>query len=558
MSNPLVSIVITNFNQSQFIDEAILSATDQTHPNVEIVVVDDGSTNTEDQNYFKQWNYPEITLLLLQENKGVALARNNGAQKTQGEYLVFLDADDRIDPRFVEFTLDAIERDSALGWISTWWNDFGTSNHVYKPDYSKYPYLLLFKGLHPVTCLIRKTAFEQANGFYDFKKGFEDWDFWISLTTLGWSSKMIPEILFEYRRDGQSRTTNANESIELIYKQIIERHEQFYETHCKEILASVFAFQQDSSELVNTKTFAQRVFDRVVSKLSHRPMWWYERNRSYRKLQQQALSLPTVQTNTAAETTFAVLTQSSQYLNSIWVAWSWLRFLPESFHLKIFIDGKIDAKIEKEILSILPSAEIISMETYLETFSGPEAVVAFAKKNPYGKKFAVMIGESSKQATFYCDDDVLAFNMPHELQSALEKGDIPYYFKDIASAYSDVILDRLRDRGIKYTQYLNAGCLYLPKDTMSLSLAEELLNPWSSDFEIGEESTRVEQIMVCALLTNAGAKPFPEDRYVISEKRAFYSDPDLDYSTITARHFVYGVRHVMYLKGLPYLLAQTK
>src|SRR3712207_4601210 len=98
---PLVSIVIPCYNQAHFLGEAIESVLAQTYPHFEVVVVDDGSTdNTE----AVAARYPGVRCIR-QENQGLAAARNTGIRRSNGSYLVFLDADDRLLPNALEVGL---------------------------------------------------------------------------------------------------------------------------------------------------------------------------------------------------------------------------------------------------------------------------------------------------------------------------------------------------------------------------------------------------------------------------------------------------------------------
>src|SRR5688500_17070697 len=88
--DPLVSVIITCFNQGHFLAEAISSVLKQTHKPLEIIVVDDGST---DNTKAVALNFPEV-YYIYQNNAGLSDARNTGIDNSRGEYLVFLDADD--------------------------------------------------------------------------------------------------------------------------------------------------------------------------------------------------------------------------------------------------------------------------------------------------------------------------------------------------------------------------------------------------------------------------------------------------------------------------------
>ncbi len=101
---PRVSVVIPCYNQGHFVHEAIESVLAQTYADYEIVVVDDGST---DQTSEVVSRYPGVRCIR-QRNRGLPAARNRGIQESQGEFLVFLDADDRLLPKHFEFSLHAL------------------------------------------------------------------------------------------------------------------------------------------------------------------------------------------------------------------------------------------------------------------------------------------------------------------------------------------------------------------------------------------------------------------------------------------------------------------
>src|SRR5215211_2313466 len=111
---PLVSVVIPCYNQAHFLSEAIESVLAQSHPNFEIIVVDDGSTDDTSEIAAR---YPEVRLVR-QENKGLSGARNAGLAHSEGEYVVFLDADDRLLPEALEAHLEHLEAHPECAFVS--------------------------------------------------------------------------------------------------------------------------------------------------------------------------------------------------------------------------------------------------------------------------------------------------------------------------------------------------------------------------------------------------------------------------------------------------------
>src|SRR5215204_5307150 len=102
---PLVSVIIPCYNQAHFLGEAIESVLAQSYPHFEIIVVDDGSTD----NTFEVASHYSKVRLIRQENRGVSRARNAGLRESEGSYVVFLDADDRLLPGALDAGLECFE-----------------------------------------------------------------------------------------------------------------------------------------------------------------------------------------------------------------------------------------------------------------------------------------------------------------------------------------------------------------------------------------------------------------------------------------------------------------
>src|SRR5919107_192619 len=100
----LVSVVIPCYNQAHFLSEAIESVLAQTYPYFEIIVVDDGSTDNTSE---VAGRYSGVRCIR-QDNQGLSGARNSGLRHSKGEYLVFLDADDRLLPQALEVGLECL------------------------------------------------------------------------------------------------------------------------------------------------------------------------------------------------------------------------------------------------------------------------------------------------------------------------------------------------------------------------------------------------------------------------------------------------------------------
>lgn len=197
-----VSIIIPCHNQGQYIGESIKSALNQTHSNIEVIVVLDGCT---DNSLSECIVFGDKIYIISQPQKGVSAARNVGANYSKGEYLLFLDGDDVLHEKYIEKTL-ILQKNI----VCTNYKEFGLSIRditfnkpiIENSDIQKRNYI-------PVTALIKREVFEYINGFDESMLiGFEDWDFW-NRATKKYDCHILPETLFFYRKHSISRNKEA-------------------------------------------------------------------------------------------------------------------------------------------------------------------------------------------------------------------------------------------------------------------------------------------------------------------------------------------------------------
>ena len=113
--NHLVSVIIPVYNKENYIDACIDSVIAQTYPNIEIILINDGSTDNSTAICRKRANSVPNIVLLEQDNMGVSVARNNGMQQATGQYITFLDSDDLLPPTAIQSLVDAaLETDSDM------------------------------------------------------------------------------------------------------------------------------------------------------------------------------------------------------------------------------------------------------------------------------------------------------------------------------------------------------------------------------------------------------------------------------------------------------------
>jgi glycosyltransferase involved in cell wall biosynthesis len=177
-----VSVVIPCYNQARFLGEAIQSVLGQGYPNLEVIVVDDGSEdNTEEvaSGYAKE--DPRVRLVR-QENRGVAAARNRGLSEAGGEYVVFLDSDDRLVSEALEVGVRELEAHPGCAFVSGICRKI-TADGSIVPGWEQFrvrddPYLELLRScpVYVPAVMYRRSVFEAVGDFDTSYKAAEDYD----------------------------------------------------------------------------------------------------------------------------------------------------------------------------------------------------------------------------------------------------------------------------------------------------------------------------------------------------------------------------------------------
>lgn len=225
-----VSIIITCYNDKDYIEEAVRSAVNQTYANTEIIIIDDGS-NEATKKVLTSIKYENVELVT-QANKGLSAARNAGAAKATGDYILTLDADDIFEPTFVEKAVLILDVNGHIGAVSCFCNCFVDLNKVIYKHMPKGGDLgdFLYMNNAMANSLFRKSCWFQVGGFDEkMRKGYEDWEFWISVTKQGWNVHIIHEFLFNYRKKENSMLQNTNLVYEEEnYRYVLNKHKDLY------------------------------------------------------------------------------------------------------------------------------------------------------------------------------------------------------------------------------------------------------------------------------------------------------------------------------------------
>lgn len=234
---PVVSVVVPCYNLGRYLDEAVDSVLAQSFQNFEILVVDDGSTDEATRDHLETFTRPK-TRVVRSENRGLPAAKNLGLTHTTGQYVSMLDADDRLDPVFLERSVDALDNDASLAFASHWFRTFGDEVWDWTPSSCDLLTLLDANTVNGAA-LVRREALDAVGGFDEtMRDGCEDWDLWISLVERGYPGRILPEVLFHYRRraNSMSRVMMEGDRHPQLFRRLVEKHTESYRTHLGALL----------------------------------------------------------------------------------------------------------------------------------------------------------------------------------------------------------------------------------------------------------------------------------------------------------------------------------
>lgn len=217
--NPLVSIIIPCYNYGRFLHEAIESALAQTYHPIEVIVINDGSTDNTIEVASK---YPVI-LLNNKENQGAPKTFNKGVELARGDFCVILSADDKLHPSFIEKTMHVLQSNKDIAFVYTHTILFGVKEgFMYSREYDAES--LKFSNYITGTALTRKSAILQTTGFDVELNCLEDWDLWLSFAEKGLYGQLLAEPLFYYRQQTLSRNISSPKIIRKALQKIFKKH----------------------------------------------------------------------------------------------------------------------------------------------------------------------------------------------------------------------------------------------------------------------------------------------------------------------------------------------
>lgn len=200
---PLVSVVVPVYNQGQFLAEAITSALGQSLQPIEVIVVDDGST---DCSASVAAQFLDRIVYLRQPNRGLSAARNHGLMAARADLVQFLDSDDALQPGALEKAWSASLGQPEVSVFRAHWDEVDirgeTIAHAATAVLPTDAFHALFDPMAvgpPCRSLVRRSAFTRAGLFDTELRACEDWDIWLRMAAAGLRFADLPYSHARYR-----------------------------------------------------------------------------------------------------------------------------------------------------------------------------------------------------------------------------------------------------------------------------------------------------------------------------------------------------------------------
>jgi GT2 family glycosyltransferase len=228
--SPRLAVVIPCFNEGELLREAVESAERSIPEPAELVLVNDGSVHAPTLAVLDDLRQRGYTVLD-PGHGGSAAARNHGFAASSADYLLPLDADNRLLPGFTTSALAVLDREPRVAAVYGDRHDFGDRDEIVRvPDFDL-DALLAFNTID--TCaLVRRVAWREAGG-YDTAlphECWEDWELWLAVAARGWELRHLPQVAFEYRWREASKTERTRGESERrdIIRYVVAKHHSLY------------------------------------------------------------------------------------------------------------------------------------------------------------------------------------------------------------------------------------------------------------------------------------------------------------------------------------------
>lgn len=222
----LLSVIIPFYNSGKYIMECVQSIRASTYHPLEILIINDGSTDQESLAVLKQLEQNRDIKIFNKPNEGLADTRNYGAQQANGDLITFLEAGDMVAPTFFEKAIRVLKQYQNVFFVGSFVQHIRDTNRKIVTFAPQPPYSLVHNPVKDSGMVYKKTAFLEA-GLNDKKAdyGLEQYESVIHLLSKGYNGVVLPEFLFQHQEHDKQIT---REKLLYSYKYIAEKHSLYY------------------------------------------------------------------------------------------------------------------------------------------------------------------------------------------------------------------------------------------------------------------------------------------------------------------------------------------
>lgn len=229
---PLVTIAIPSYNHGKYVQDAIKSALNQTYENIELIIIDDGSTDNSVENIKELLSQCEERFVRFEfrhrANQGLCNTLNEALEWAKGQFFCTLASDDIMFPEKTNLQIEAFQIDTEIACICGGNHSINTRNQIIKTNvnnYSEYEFHQIFMHRFdlPASSQMIKTAILREVGGFNPNTKVEDWDLWLKLSKLGKKIIYIPHALIGYR----THESNISKNLELMHQEVLKVVDQY-------------------------------------------------------------------------------------------------------------------------------------------------------------------------------------------------------------------------------------------------------------------------------------------------------------------------------------------
>jgi glycosyltransferase involved in cell wall biosynthesis len=224
-----------------------------------LIIINDGSNDASSLDKLEKLKSQKNIAIINRPNLGLAAARNFGAESAKGEFLAFLDADDKIAPDYYEKAVLALKRNNNVFFAGSWVQYFENSHHAWACFTPQPPYALVHNPVNSSGLVYKRNAFlAGGRNDKDADYGMEDYESLVSMMRNGFNGVILPELLFYYRvRSGSMFRNITREKLLYSNAYISEKHKDFYAKFATQIINLLNA--NGPGYLYDNPTFETRV-----------------------------------------------------------------------------------------------------------------------------------------------------------------------------------------------------------------------------------------------------------------------------------------------------------